>query len=188
MESEFKEPDLNDRETNNFPGDFVHYQELLSSGPEVKEFFENLLKDKPIVDLGCGPVSESGVRKMEKFALGMGASRYVGVDKFRVRADEKPTETSEYVSQDMLEYAQSLPDNSTNFTLNGIDQVIIVSEDYTDRLVKQLARATAPNGVAMGFNSPLLHKLHQYGFNQVKVPVEDSWLEIWQKPEADKEK
>jgi hypothetical protein len=181
MESESKEPDLNARETNNFLGDFVHYQELLSSGKEVKDFFENLLEGKPIVDLGCGPVIESEIRKMEKFALGMGASRYIGVDKFRVRADEKPTETSEYVSQDMLEYTQSLPDNSENFVLNGIDEIIIVSEDYADRLVEQLARVTAPNGVAMGFNSPILHKLHKYGFNPIKVPVEDSWLEIWQK-------
>ena len=45
-------------ETNNFRGDFVHYEALLSRGEGVREFFEDLLEGKPLVDLGCGPRGE----------------------------------------------------------------------------------------------------------------------------------
>ena len=62
---------------------------------------------------------------MEKFAQEMGVSKYIGVDKFNVRANEQQTQTSEYVSEDMLQYTTNLPDNSENFTLNGIDESII---------------------------------------------------------------
>ena len=178
------------RETNRIPGEFVHYEQLLyTEGAE--NFFRDLLKNKPLIDLGCGPAPESESGKMESFAQKMGASEYIGVDAFSVDEDKKFVRTggkgkfpAEYLKRDMLEYAQSSPENFGNVVMNGIDESIITSNEYAKNLMAEIARVVPEGGVAMGFNSPFLSLLEKYGFCEVKVPVEDSWLKIWQKTEV----
>jgi hypothetical protein len=96
--------------------------------------------------------------------------------------------TAEYIKKDMLEYAIASKDGSANVVMNGIDQSIITSEDYAKALMAEVARLVPEGGVAMGFNSPFLSFLEKYGFEEIKVPVKDSWLKIWKKPESKKEK
>ena len=173
--------------TNSFGESFSNYSHILEN-PEAKRIFHDLLDGKPLIDLGSGKPGSSVVI----LAHESGASKYVGVDKFKIYEEKKiPSKhsefTEEYVPEDMLKYVFHLPDNSANVVINGINYEIINDGEYIKTLIGEIARIVPPNGVAMGFESPFLQNLREFGFKKIQSPDNDKGVfsvTIWQKPES----
>lgn len=134
---------------------FLRYGMILENGGEqAQEFFRKLLAGKPLVDLGCGQLTPKyGTSEVENFAHNVGASKYVGVDKFRIPPNSKPHEFAdgfigEFVSEDMLKYVFNLPAESANI---------------------------------MGFASPFLDGLRELGFTQIQTEDANTGLVVYQK-------
>ena len=127
-----------------------------------REYLEHKLRGGILVDLGCG----DGV--MVYTAEEYGAAGYIGVDKYQFNTRHQtrmfesnakqielmPREIESVKIQfDMLDFVSRLPDNSVNFTMNGIDEVIIHHGlPYQKVLAKEIARALKKGGVIFGNN------------------------------------
>lgn len=153
---------------------FLSYFESLSGQKQV--FFEPLLVGRPLTDLGCGTSIT-----MAKFAYGCGVTEYVGVDKYnryntreepelaaRIREENRERGSDfniRYVAGDMLVYLASLPSDSTNLTLNGIDlntvseYPAVYADEYKDELVRQIERVVPEGGVVFGIDSDFFGRL-----------------------------
>lgn len=83
----------------------------------------------------------------------------------------------------MLDFVARLKDNSTNFTINGIDRLIIRSTRYEKALAREIVRATRINGLIFGCATILfdenegalnLYKLKKYNH---RLPINTVILE-----------
>lgn len=63
----------------------------------------------------------------------------------------------DYINDDMLKFVSKLPDKSTNFLINGIDDSIIRNNKYWEKLSKELYRATEDSGIITGYGSAFYH-------------------------------
>lgn len=138
---------LPEKQFHAFDSDFARTF-LNSVHPDVLLELERHFSNKIIVDLGCGTNSEV-LRFFETSAQG-----YIGVDlgvgELRQRM-LREKESREYpvslISDDMLHFVSSLPDNSANFFMSGIDSTIVKNSEYRIRLGKEISRATEKGGV-----------------------------------------
>lgn len=143
----------------------------LWAGRKSGEGVEDLLvplAGQAVVDLGCGEGST-----FRKVLSDIGVSRYIGVDQMMsygyrpyledervgvvMPLGEDPEDYVEgfLIRTDMLSLVARLPDGFGSFALNGIDDAILEPDTpYTQELVRQIARATAPGGVVVGVTFP----------------------------------
>lgn len=165
-----------------------------ADSPEARESLQYLtdkIKDHDLIDLGG---STGGY--IRPLAKELGARTYITVDRFfsRRRNEDSPvydlpldpytnigTEIwselpeqlsgkgrteSAAVKADMLDFVSRLPDNSANFTLNGIDSAIVSRPDdimsadrnteYEEAVVKEIIRATKKGGIIFGCDIPFI--------------------------------
>lgn len=178
------------------------------------------MEGRPLVDLGGGFYDG-----LQKIAVSLGVSTYINVDKFAFTYPEKPNpfvdsfeemakqegedvDPSEmkdgetqlvHVKADLLDFVSRMPDNSTNFTINGIDLLILGSRPYHEALAKEVSRATFPGGLVFGCASPVLDYLEKSpSFREVRMPHllddrkynqdDDFRNRIYEKIAADEEK
>lgn len=149
---------------------------------EIRKTVKETLKNSVLVDLGCGEFL------MESLASQFGAKGYIGVDKYFARGqlpiDPTKNQIEELIAArpnfkasvaearlhgtdvgftraDMLDFVSRLPENSVNFTLNGIDIQILgnelsrsenIMDNYRQTLAKEILRATRQNGIIFGSN------------------------------------
>jgi hypothetical protein len=139
---------------------------LREAWPEIKSFCAELVRDRPLIDLGGGYGTT-----MEQIARELGASMYVNVDKFAFDAESSKKDEIETfrVKADLLDFVSHMKNDSANFTINGIDRYIIPSNEYHRALAEELGRTTLPNGIVLGAQSMVLDYLEENGF---RVPPE----------------
>jgi hypothetical protein len=77
------------------------------------------------------------------------------------------------VQGDMLDIRSRLPDNSANFTINGIDTWIIENSAYHQALARELERATVPGGIVFGMNSDAVFYISNESFENKPMTVDD---------------
>jgi len=123
-------------------------------------YLKEKLKGKIVVDLGCGGVGS--VHDNISIMARLGVKNYIGIDVdlnalhanlILIEGLEMPL--VRYIKEDMLVFASKLKDKSVNFFMCGIDNTIIKSDVYWERLGEQLARATEDNGLIFGRCKPL---------------------------------
>ena len=104
---------------------------------EISEYFSNLMKDKTILDLGCG-VQATGY----KIADYSKAKKYIGVEKhFGKTASERTSRDAtvdsvpfEIVQKDMVDYVKDRSHTADVVILVGIDLYIIPEHRWQDLL------------------------------------------------------
>ncbi len=122
---------------------------FLSSGnSEVLDKLEKHFWGKVVVDLGCG--TNDRVMKIFEYS----ARGYIGVDlgvgELRSSVARQEVEAGypvSLISDDMLHFVSSLPDDSANFFMVGIDHIILQNGRYRKRLGQEIYRATEKGGV-----------------------------------------
>ncbi len=148
--------------------------------PQV-QYFREKIDGHVLLDLGGARLCA-----MFPVADAYGASAYINVDKYitggfrDLREDpsknvwgrywakrkglpgwpEEPTTKGKteraIIHADMLDVVARLPDNSVNFTINGIDDTILgyrrENDFYTEALTREIVRALRPGGVVFGAN------------------------------------
>jgi hypothetical protein len=134
-----------------------------------REFFKDKLSGNVLIDLGGGRVPA-----MRHFAKNYGAKAFINVERFlpdrfpvdptvdltdALRTEKEKDMDMLVVKADMLDFVSKLPDNFANFTINGIDSVIIEDQNYHHALAQELARATRPGGIIFGMCSDALWEL-----------------------------
>ncbi len=120
------------------------------------------MNGKLLVDLGCGTDIEDWYG-MAELTKDCGAGTYLGVDKFQSTEENcfqdlaLPEAKAAYapmqltlVCGDMLRFLAMLPNESANFTINNIDEIIIPSDRYLFAVAKELERTTAKDGIVFG--------------------------------------
>jgi len=139
-----------------------------SAWEKLGPFFEQKLKGDILIDLGGGDS-----RTIHEMADIVGVKTYINVDVgsdndpyaghpmpaenyWRLSNEQReiPMEAMD-VYDDMLDFVSRLPDNSSNFILNGIDSYVLKNEEYRKALFKELVRATKEGGVLFGFESDI---------------------------------
>ncbi|OGF23390.1 hypothetical protein A2Y83_02410 [Candidatus Falkowbacteria bacterium RBG_13_39_14] len=122
-----------------------------------------------LIDLGGGTMPT-----MAKFAETSKSEFYINVEKNW--PDENPInpkkdiadkrDKEEYlkmqyvvVKDDMLDFISKIPDNSANFTINGINYQIIKNQKYHKALAQELVRATKEGGIIFGVQSDVFNYL-----------------------------
>ncbi|MFA6043213.1 MAG: class I SAM-dependent methyltransferase [Patescibacteria group bacterium] len=114
----------------------------------IAEYFSRLMKDKVVLDLGCG-VQTTGY-KIANFSH---AKEYIGVEKhFGKSAFEKTAETAagestpfQIVQQDMVEYVQDQSHSADVIFLVGVD-LIIIPENEWERLLQGIHQTLTEDG------------------------------------------
>jgi hypothetical protein len=134
---------------------------------ELMPLFQEKLKDQVLIDLGGGHKS-----LMLDFAERSGVAEYINVDRYMpglkdntyldVAETEQEHTRAQAVQSDILYFASRLPDNSVNFTINGIDDMVIGNHKYQSALAQEMMRAALPGGLIFGTGSRSLYYLHHY--------------------------
>ena len=130
----------------------------------IIDIFKNKLKGKVLVDLGCGQYLQhfDACAQQNSYTLNLArklqVKSYIGVDKFIELNDLEDFNSKSLdaiiVKADMLDFVSKLPDNSVNFTINGIDGVVILNCDkYAQAVAAEMVRATLPKGIIFGIRS-----------------------------------
>lgn len=125
---------------------------------EAYQILKKKLEGDVLIDLGC----DCYVSRGPMIADILGASLYVGVEKyinnkyfdessnkFKEDLKEDVSIDVDLIVQDMLVYVSALPDNSANFMISGIDNIIIPDKRYWIALEEQIRRALKPGGVVI---------------------------------------
>lgn len=139
------------------------------------------LKDSKIIDLGCG----ADVRYMVDIVCRLGASEYVGVDKYNIKeaiVNSKKPEISQkvqksnlqfnLVDKDMLEFLSQQPDNSANITINGVDNDILDPRNpgnkiYFPLLINEIIRVAGKDHVIFGIGcKEIFEEIHNKGLSE----------------------
>ena len=145
----------------------------------VLKFLKHGLNGKRLIDLGCGEFGSANI--IANLARITGASEYVGVDPYcdQVKSDSDilrfkryfaelvPKLKISFIAEDMLKFLSNQEAKSGNIVLNGVDYAIISSPAYIQELRDQIARVVPDKGFAMGYNSPHLLGLENYGFERI---------------------
>ncbi len=131
-----------------------------------KDYFENELKEKRLIDLGCGKIFGCGLGRT---LLARGLREYIGVDPFNVETHSSG-ENDSYVRADGLSYLLAQPDNSALIMANAVlDTGILrgrmnsflepisvferkdeLAGEYEENLTKEIYRVVPKNGIFMG--------------------------------------
>ena len=130
----------------------------------ARNFFRQRLSGQPLIDLGGG----EGV--MMNLATDFGVSEYINVDRgygdlplnpYEIghSGQLNPSSITLDVHADMLDFVARLKDNAANFTINGIDNIIVNDSAYHRVLAQELIRATRPGGLIFGIHSNVLHEI-----------------------------
>ena len=169
------------------PTGFVGSYSEIVKNQKNKEFFDTILKDRPVIDLGCGPAPDSVIG----FAQECGALKYVAVEKYNIQELNQYYSRDKFIEleeSDMLEFVFNQADESANISMNGIDLSIFNTDnennkEYVKVLIGEIARVVPKGGVAFGYNSPFLSMLSGYGFKKIKLEEDKDFmsLEVWQK-------
>lgn len=134
---------------------------------EERKYFREHLESAPLVDVG------GGFGRLFSFAVASGSSMYVNVDRWRFHDEERgpnpitPSSVQRIgddarsivrvsVCADMLDTLSRMKSDSANFTINGIDFIMVKNEKYHEALAKEIYRATKPGGLIFGIESPVL--------------------------------
>jgi SAM-dependent methyltransferase len=117
----------------------------------LEEYFKGVLKNKKVLDLGCG-IYANGYN----ISSHCEAFHYTGVEKFFAKtayqeikriSSTKPSIPFELVQEDMLEYLKVIKDKSNDVIfLSGIDVLIIHYEQWYE-LMKEIHRTLVDDGV-----------------------------------------
>ncbi len=119
---------------------------------KTRRYFQKHLNNKTIIDL-CSPWTGEHYR----FALELKPKQIVYVDKFnKLNLDEDPHQAQ--ISMDALTFASLLPDNSVNYSMSGIDDIIINSHntanmEYLYWLQKEIFRTLQLNGLFFWYSN-----------------------------------
>ncbi|MBI5530259.1 MAG: hypothetical protein HY918_02040 [Candidatus Doudnabacteria bacterium] len=142
--------------------EWLQDQHLLQQFPEIqkdRDYIKGRLSSSVLVDLG------GGRSLMKTVAKSYGSLGYINtdlnsesdevVDPFSKEGQEILLNgTDEFrsvlVKMDMLDFVSRLPDNSVNFTANGIDNFIIGRGKYNNALAKEITRTLKPGGIIFG--------------------------------------
>jgi len=135
----------------------------------VRNFFAEKLQGGLLIDPGC---SDSDA--MRYTARLFKAKTYIGIDlgkkldpyvgypptdprlRFMPSTNNPPCVELK-VKADMLDFISHLPDNSANFSVNGIDDSIILVAEYDEAFWNEIKRATRLGGIIFGYESRLSH-------------------------------
>lgn len=147
--------------------------------PHVKSVLQRSLQGATLIDVGVSERWES----MHKLAKLMGASQYIGIDKFWptmsngkakkgtfsiVKSIEDEQCPALLLKGDALEFLSRLGDSSCCIAINAIDGCIISSPVYHRELARQIERIVPKGGVAFGIIS---HPLSLIATNSVEAPI-----------------
>lgn len=188
-----------------------HYEEgkhgdILGRFPEYKAELEKYLKDRTIIDLGCGTWDNQdwSVEIPEyilDMAIEMGAKEYIGVDQTEHIRVYPPSMDDEYKDikteiktvggkeGDMLTFLSQHPDNSANIMVNGIDYIIIdqslpANVEYLKLLAKEIKRVIGKDHRVFGLESqPIFNKLRELGLEENDFGNRMSPEMFWNKEE-----
>ena len=163
---------------------------------KVLPYLQDRLQEGLLIDLG-GNLSKSGT--IVQLAKKCGARVYINVDTDYVPENApvgekynpyvgKKREEKEYsllseeenkrimeaidVQADILNFIARLPDNSANFTLNGIDSHIIETGAYWDALEQEITRTAKIGGVIFGYGSEMMFLHHNPKWKSVGEELE----------------
>ena len=158
---------------------------------EQIEVLKQKLENEIIVDLGCGTRQSWTplIAKAFKSSLYIGIEKYLDLDELELKRFElelknknqtrlkkfelelkNNTQTNFIFSkQDMLMFVSTLPDNSVNFIISGIDDIIIPDEKYWEALEIQIRRSLKPKGVIITGGMPIFanYAKKELGYNDL---------------------
>lgn len=180
---------------------FYHSDEIddKKSSPKRYEktilYLTSKLQDSVLVDVGGGPEKATGWIPM--LAKKCKVKTYISVDRNCIELNplegrfvshsmdmhmipkqdrEHPMEDIQ-VNADMLDFIARLPNDSSNFIINGIDGSILKNNNYLRALGGELIRATKIGGIIFGISSegivwgikinPLFNSLFKNSTNQL---------------------
>lgn len=170
-----------------YAGDWQRVVEPKPDGNDskYKKFLEKKLKGSLLIDLGGGRAADrTGKTHIGHVAEKLGVKTYINVERFlsdNVSVDlftdvsekvgvEQPKNTKIItVKGDMLDFISRLPDNSANFSMNGIDHFVIEDEEYHNALTTELTRTTKPGGVVFGINCDAVFSLSKDKFERLSL-------------------
>ena len=167
----------------------VQFARFLESPVEHNEKYNflpiiSLLKGQTLIDLGCG-----GSPMALFLASKWGCKKYIGVDpnykmnnEFINLMKEKEEKFNkkinlcdyEFIKMDMLSYLTTLPDNSVNFLIGGIDTNITYSwpKEYLENVYDLLSRKTRVPGIII-FNYSVSGNMYKrLNFKRIKLDPE----------------
>ncbi|MFA4852106.1 MAG: hypothetical protein WC924_02230 [Candidatus Gracilibacteria bacterium] len=126
------------------------------------EFFRQHLSGQNLIDLGGGTGS------MGEVATGLNSGVYVNVERAPFESSEitnplvpifsesKNNFLQMGVHSDMLDFVSRMKDSVGNFTINGIDTIIVNDMHYNRALAHEMIRATRKGGLIFGTSSDAL--------------------------------
>ncbi len=141
------------------------YSEQWSNFAEKQGWMLDRLAGHQVFDLGGGDYRSKPSITFRRLLLERGVSEYYGVDMFGSYAGTRKDiiempfgpvipnldGRGAHIMGDMLDVVTYLPDGSTNFVLNGIDDLIVDTKtDYGKALTGHIERCTEPGGYVVG--------------------------------------
>ncbi|MCD6429500.1 hypothetical protein J7L09_02290 [bacterium] len=145
--------------------------------PSLEELLSDRLRQKPLIDLGCG----KNLYYSLKLAEYVQASEYIGVDRFHkpetrgflTPEQEEELETTgqtekgnlkiRTIQEDMLVLLSQLPDNYGNLMINQIDEFILnlatgptTNQKYLELLIEEIKRVIGAKSITFGLHSKII--------------------------------
>lgn len=169
------------------------YSEQWVNFAETQGRILDRLEGRRVYDLGCGDYRSKSSMEFRDLLLKRGVSEYYGVDiqgnyngarRDVINMPFGPVVPNTdgkgaHIKGDMLDVVSHLPDRSTNFVLNGIDDLIVdTNTDYGRALVAHIARCTEPGGYVVGITmfGGVLEKLAQMDGFELESPEGSHFL------------
>lgn len=148
----------------------TEYTEALLPGLKYESFIKFLgnLKDQVLVDIGAGQTPNGYY-----IATQAGARAYIGVESYNFEGlKENFDKGKKYIAkeakegdhpliplalerEDMLAYLKRLPDHSVSILASGLDDFILVDEQYRYELQEEIARVLHKDGAFINYDSAL---------------------------------
>ncbi len=127
------------------------------------DFLKNKLKNKIVVDLGCGSIDDSVVHVL-KFLGNLGIKKYFGVDKYLYgehgyltpeeflkdclkKEDVNLSFETKLIGKDILLFLRSLPNNYCNIICWNIGKELISGNEYRKQIEKEIIRVIPKGGL-----------------------------------------
>lgn len=163
---------------------------------EAHKYLINKLEGKTVIDLGFGDGSYflDNLNYRAITFKNLKIKKYIGIEKnfscededfesFKNKCQKIFNEggmEADFEQQDMLKYIVRLPDESSNFIINGIDEHIL-PQKYWEHLAEEIYKKTEPKGIITGLGS-LTEFFLKNGFkiiepkNKNSVPIFDFFI------------
>ena len=137
------------------------------------------LYDSTLVDLGGGNYFK---QVGYKFSQLMGCKSYVVVDKYLIFSEQDATSKPQLsaIEEDMLRFVSRQGVGDCNFMINGIDNFIVVGQDYHEALARELTRVTRPGRLVFGLGSDLFEWLNPNDWRDLS-PNTDGFTKVFQR-------